>query len=105
LAAYRESVLNAVKDVQDALVREAGQAETVAALVKQLDAARQSEREADRRYRKGAESYLSVLNARLGAQDLERSLADARYQHAAYRVQLYRALGGGDGEPGEEGAR
>ena len=95
LAAYRQAVLQAVREVEDALALEHHQAELLAALDRQLEAARRSRRQSDARYRQGAESYLSVLSALVSVQRIERQLADASLDRMAYRVRLCRALAGG----------
>jgi NodT family efflux transporter outer membrane factor (OMF) lipoprotein len=94
LSAYRSVLLEAVREVEDALVLDRRQGEHVAALERQLEAARLSRSEATARYQRGIESYLSVLLALGGVQRLERQIADARLERIAYRVNLYRALAG-----------
>ncbi len=94
LAAYRDAVVQAVKEVEDALVRESKQQVYLQALGQQHAAAQASYREALSRYRKGLNDYLPVLSALLNAQQLERSLVQARHDLYVYRVQLHLALGG-----------
>lgn len=94
LAAYRQVVITAVQEVEDALVNEIKQEEFIEALTMQLEAARASYREALARYRKGLNDYLPVLSALINAQSLERSLVQARHDQLIFRVQLHRALGG-----------
>jgi outer membrane protein TolC len=94
LAAYRDSVLSALEEVDNAIVREQRQVETIRAIEEQLGTASATRDEAARRYRLGQETYLPVLSALLTMQDLERSLIDARYERLTYRVALHRALGG-----------
>lgn len=95
LAAYRETVFTACKEVEDALVREKWQQEYLAALDAQLEAARISLNEAISRYTQGLDDYLPVLSALLSVQDLEMSLAGEQVDLLLYRVSLHRALGGG----------
>lgn len=94
LVAYREAVVQAVKEVEDALVREAKQRDYLSALERQYEAARATHREALSRYRKGLNDYLPVLSALQNAQQLERSLVQARHDLYVFRVQLHLALGG-----------
>ncbi len=94
LAAYKETVLTAIGEVQEAMIRENGQQEYLQALQRQMDASRAAREEALARYRKGQENYLTVLSAESGEQQVQRELSQAAYQRLAYRVQLYRALGG-----------
>jgi NodT family efflux transporter outer membrane factor (OMF) lipoprotein len=94
LAAYRAILLNAVRDVQDALMLEFRQGQTVEALQRQADAAARTQSESLGRYLNGQVSYLTVVSAGLNVQKLKRDLIQAHYQRLSYRVQLYRALGG-----------
>jgi outer membrane protein, multidrug efflux system len=94
LAAYRQTVLTAVREVEDALVLERRQREYIAALEAQYETARNTHREALTRYQKGLTDYLPVLTALTAAQSLERSLVQARHDLLVYRVRLHLALGG-----------
>ncbi len=94
LAAYEEAVLNAIGEVEDAMVRERKQAEYIVALDEQLNIARDSFREAQQRYRKGLIDYLPALSALISAQRFERTVVQARLKRLNQRVKLHRALGG-----------
>ena len=94
LAAYKETVYTAFKEVEDALVREKWQKEYIKARTIQIEAARTSLREAVSRYTQGLDDYLPVLNALLSEQELELSMADEQADLLLYRVALHRALGG-----------
>jgi NodT family efflux transporter outer membrane factor (OMF) lipoprotein len=94
LLAYRRTVVTAVKDVEDALVREQRQQEHVAALERQLAAARAALEEARNRYQKGASDYLPVLTELLTTQRLERNVIQQRAEQFRARIALHRALGG-----------
>ncbi len=94
LAAYRQTVLTAVAEVENALVLEAKQGAYIAALRTQFETAQSTHREALARYRKGLNDYLPVLSALTNAQALERSLVQAEHDLLVYRVQLHLALGG-----------
>jgi multidrug efflux system outer membrane protein len=95
LAAYKEVILGSIQEVEDALVLEAKQSKHVAALSRQYRAAIMTREEATLRYRKGSESYLSVLASLSSGQRLERQLVDASLARLNYRVKLCRALAGG----------
>jgi len=95
LAAYRQSVVVAVGEVEAALVREAKQREYVEALERECELAQATHREALGRYRKGLNDYLPVLSALTNVQTLERTLVRARHDVLVHRVQLHLALGGG----------
>jgi len=94
LANYRLTVLTAIKDVEDALVRERRQREYIDALTRQQENTRNELREATERYRKGQNDYLPVLTALGRTQALTRTLVGARTDLLVYRLNLYRALGG-----------
>ncbi|MFH1039493.1 MAG: efflux transporter outer membrane subunit [PVC group bacterium] len=101
LASYRETVLNAFREVEDALVRERKQGEYIGSLGRELTAARNALAEALLRYRKGDSEYLDVLASLTSVQTLEREMLAAQRDLVLYRVGLYRALGGGWEEEGE----
>ena len=91
---YREAVLVAIQEVEDALARERQQQQRLASLERQTDLARASYRQLRRRYMNGAVSYTDVLSALKDQQDLQRTQLTARQQLLNYRVALYRALAG-----------
>ena len=95
LAAYEQAVLEAMREVEDAMVSEVKQASYIAALKAQLTISEDGFREAVSRYRKGLSDYLPVLSALTSTQRLERSIVQAELEHFSQRVKLHRALGGG----------
>jgi NodT family efflux transporter outer membrane factor (OMF) lipoprotein len=94
LAAYRESVYNAVREVEDALIMEQKQQEHLDAIARQLQAAQQAFKESGERYLNGLIDYLPVQTALTTAQRLEVSEIQKKYDLLTYRLSLYRALGG-----------
>jgi len=94
LAAYRETVINAIKEVEDALVSEQKQHDYIEALDDRLHAATRSYEEAINRYRNGLIDYTTVLLQLTPLQTLERDRVEAQYNLLQYRINLYRALGG-----------
>jgi multidrug efflux system outer membrane protein len=94
LWAYRQAVLTAIKEVEDALENETRQLEHIEGLVAVKDAAQKGLQEAIGRYRSGLSDYLPVLTQLLAVQDLERDLISQQALLVLYRVGLYRALGG-----------
>lgn len=92
--AYRETVLRAVGDVEDALVTNRFQDEKILALNDQLRAARETLEQAQISYANGQKTYINVLNSITTVQSLERQIISARLVQAQARVSLYRALGG-----------
>ncbi len=94
LAAYRSTVLTAVKEVEDALVSEQKLREELDAVQKQADIARKALDEARQRYVKGLNDYLPVLTQLQSVQSLEQDLARRTGDLMLARISLYRALGG-----------
>ena len=94
LAAYRGVILNAVREVEDALIGEVKLREHIIELQAQLDASQNALNEARSRYRSGLNDYLPVLTQILSVQNLERTLIQRKADLLLARVDLYRALGG-----------
>lgn len=92
---YRQAVLTAVKEVEDALTSETRQREHIQGLETVMAAARRGLEEAIQRYRRGLSDYLPVLTQLIAVQDLERDLIRQQEALMRYRIQLHRALGGG----------
>lgn len=95
LANYRQAILTALQDVENALVAMRTARDREAALLVAEAAARETVRLAEIRYRSGATDFQILLDAQrslLNAQDSRQSAATAR---ATAAVQLFRALGGG----------
>jgi NodT family efflux transporter outer membrane factor (OMF) lipoprotein len=94
LSAYRQAVLTAIKEVEDALVNEVKQREHIRALEDVLGTARKALEQAGIRYRNGVTDYLPVLTQLLSVQGLERNLIRQRANLLNARISLYRSLGG-----------
>lgn len=94
LYGYGQSVLNAFKEVDDALILEARYGDHHDALVVTLEQARSTLDEARSRYQQGLADYLPVLSALQSVQQTERRVVSVRRQLLSYRIQLHRALGG-----------
>ena len=94
LAAYKETVIAAVQEVEGALHSEMKQREYVTALRRQEEASRIVWEESLFRYRQGLETYFQVLSAQNEWQRLQQSLVTAESALLGDRVALYRALGG-----------
>lgn len=95
LHAYGRTILSALKEVEDALVREAQQKKLVENLEKQLALSRASIKQIRDRYVHGDASFLRLLTGLIGHQNLERSLLRARRGLVECRIDLCRALAGG----------
>lgn len=94
LGKYRETVLTAIQEVEDALISERKQHEYIAKLDIRLNAARRSYEESVNRYRNGLVEYTTVLIQLNTLQGLERDRVAAQLDLLQYRINLYKALGG-----------
>jgi outer membrane protein TolC len=94
LTAYKQAVLTAIRQVEDALVTENRQMEHIEKLKQVIDTARKALEQATVRYQNGLNDYLPVLTQILTVQNLERNLIDQQTILLANRVDLFRALGG-----------
>lgn len=94
LAAYADTVLAALYDVENAFVQEVSARRTLAEIAKQRALAASTWREARARYLNGLSDYLPVLTALQALQRLEQSELSARRTVISRRIQLHRALGG-----------
>jgi NodT family efflux transporter outer membrane factor (OMF) lipoprotein len=95
LAAYKQSILTAVQQVDDATISYRTQQESLRNLDRALTAARLSTRLATDRYKDGLTDYLNVLDAERQLFDLEQQYVSAQQTEAESLVGLYKALGGG----------
>jgi NodT family efflux transporter outer membrane factor (OMF) lipoprotein len=93
--AYRQTVLSAFHDVDNALVAYAGEQRRGAALRGQLDDAQRSQRLAEERYRSGLAAYIDVLDAERQAHQAALGLAQSTASASVDLVALFKALGGG----------
>ncbi len=92
---YGQTILDALAEVEDALVLETRQREFIASLNRQLELAQESIDRIRDQYAKGATDYLDVLSALLTYQNLQRSALTARRVLIEDRIFLHRALAGG----------
>jgi multidrug efflux system outer membrane protein len=92
---YEQTVLIALREVEDAVAGVRASRNQVAAQQTQVDALRRALRLAEMRYQSGASSYLDLLDAQRSLFGSELSLAQVQGQQATAAVTLYRALGGG----------
>jgi multidrug efflux system outer membrane protein len=92
---YEQTVLTALREVEDAVAGVRASRNQVAAQQTQVDALRRALRLAEMRYESGASSYLDLLDAQRSLFGAELSLAQVQGQQATAAVTLYRALGGG----------
>jgi NodT family efflux transporter outer membrane factor (OMF) lipoprotein len=104
LAQYKKSILVGVFEVENALIRVETTSAEVDELKDELQAAQSTSDEAQNRYLQGLSDYLPVLSALRSLQETQRLQLSAQRQLISWRIQLYRALGGGiaqsaSGEP------
>jgi NodT family efflux transporter outer membrane factor (OMF) lipoprotein len=92
---YRSVVLASFKQVEDDLTLLAQLGTATSQQQQAVDAANLSVDLALSRYRRGAVSYLEVVDAQTAALTAERGLIDIRTQQLDANVDLVRALGGG----------
>jgi NodT family efflux transporter outer membrane factor (OMF) lipoprotein len=95
LYSYGQTILNAFREVEDALLQEKKQREKLQSIKKQLKIARQSYEQLRVEYFNGMGGYLDVLSALDEVQRLQRNLLTANLQMLEYRISLYRSLAGG----------
>ncbi|NMT65110.1 efflux transporter outer membrane subunit [Marinobacter orientalis] len=91
---YGQAVLVAIREVEDALVREQQQRRRLQSLNDQSRLADTTYRQLRNQYLNGAVSYIDVLTALQEKQDLQRTILSTRQQLLTTRVALYRALAG-----------
>jgi len=95
LHTYGQTMLDALGEVEDALVQEQRQQDFIASLDRQLNLAGQVIERVRDRYLQGTEDYQRVLTALLSHQMLQQSLLSAKRDLLQDRIDLCRALGGG----------
>ncbi|MCG8509810.1 MAG: efflux transporter outer membrane subunit, partial [Rhodospirillales bacterium] len=92
---YGQVVLDSLQEVEDALAQEAKHRIYIASLEQQIDLSEQALERIRDNYVSGTGDYLSVLDALLTDQNLERTLLQAQRELIEFRVDLCKALGGG----------
>ncbi|NBC64779.1 MAG: efflux transporter outer membrane subunit [Bacteroidetes bacterium] len=91
---YGQTILIAFREVEDALIQEKKQVESIESIERQLELASQSYRQLRIQYLNGSGNYLDVLTALDDIQQLRRDLLTAQLTLVEYRISLYRALAG-----------
>ncbi len=95
LYAYRNTVLVAFQEVNDALVAYNNSSDRVLATTASVNATREALRLSELRYRYGTTPYLQVLDAQRSLLAAQSDDVSARSDRLRQLVFLYRALGGG----------
>lgn len=94
-AMYRKTVLEALREVEDALVQSQALVREQAARDDALQAARETLRQTVNQYEAGMIDYLNVVQAQTSAFNAEQTTLDLQLQRLNAAVQLIAALGGG----------
>jgi len=95
LLSYEQSVLNALKEVSDALIARQKYVEFQQAQAAKVDALRRANAIALARYQVGYASYFDVINSDRDLFNAQLDLAAAYLNSQLANVRLYQALGGG----------
>ncbi len=103
LAAYTQLFLEAVEDVESALIREIKQREFLKNLQVQRNILQQTVDASENRYTQGIDDYLPVINALQELRNVERSLITEHLNLLNIRVDLFRAIGGPIHMPSSKG--
>ncbi len=102
---WRRTILEALQEVETALVQEQRQIQLLESLRTQLDLARETYERTRDRYIKGQTDYIRVLESLQSLQALERELVGAQRVLVERRIALYRATVGGWQSPAPPPAR
>lgn len=92
---YGQTVLNAFREVEDALLLEKKQKQRIEVLKNQLELAQKTSKQLKREFLNGLSDYLDVLLSLEDQQRLQRELIAAEQRLLEIRIALYRALAGG----------
>jgi outer membrane protein, multidrug efflux system len=95
IAQYDKAIQTAFREVSDGLAARGTYDQQIAALERNEYAEQRRYDLSDMRYRKGVDSYLSVLTAQTDLYSAQQQLISARLARWTNLVDLYRALGGG----------
>jgi outer membrane protein TolC len=93
--AYRKTILTALQDVENALLRFDKDQQQLQSLARAASSARSSSDIAYQQYRVGLSPYVSVLTAQANDLSAEVQLEQGRQALTTDLVSLYKALGGG----------
>ena len=94
LAAYRQTVFTAIKEVEDALAEEEQYRKTIASLKRQIELGGKTIREARGRYLNGSSDFLNVLKEELNLLNLRQDVIIAQEKMIIARIHLNKAIAG-----------
>jgi outer membrane protein TolC len=100
LARFDAAVLSALQETEQALARLAGALAAEARLREAADAARETARRNELRYKAGSDDALRLIQVQREWRAAEAAFAEAAGARAAAQVSVFRALGGGWEVPG-----
>jgi multidrug efflux system outer membrane protein len=95
LLQYRNTILAALREVEDSLIAYSTEQERRAALRESLEESRKTLEIARNQYQNGLVDFLTVLDAQRTALAAEQALTQSDQTVSTDRVALYKALGGG----------
>ena len=95
LTSYEKTIQTAFREVADALAQRRDIDDLLTARQSLVTANERSYRLSEARYRRGADSYLAVLDAQRSYYTAQQNLISARLLEASSLVTLYSVLGGG----------
>ncbi|MDD3813175.1 MAG: efflux transporter outer membrane subunit [Desulfocapsaceae bacterium] len=95
LMAYQQTVLNALREVESALIASTKEEEHRQALTRAVTANRTAVELATALYRSGENDFLSVLDAQRSLYVAEDTLAQSNHMVSTNLIALFKALGGG----------
>lgn len=95
LASYQQAVINAFREVEDALVTQRGAREVLAGRESQEQALQKTLVLSQKRYNSGLTSYLDLLSTQRALYQTQLNLVESLRSQANAAVGLYKALGGG----------
>jgi len=105
IARYRATIVEAFREVADALAAKTRLAEQRTSQEKQVTALHEAVQLSLTRYQAGLSNYLEVLDAEERLYPAENTLAQTQRDQLVAVVNLYKALGGGWAMPGEQVAQ
>lgn len=92
---FQQSIINASKEVSDALAQYNNETTKLSIREKQVDALKKAADYSDELLEYGLVNYLEALTAKATALNSELEIADNRYKQYQAIINLYKALGGG----------
>ena len=95
LANYRQTVLNALEEVEASLIRYGSEWQTLKALRAVEKTRKEGFKVAKLRYREGEEDFLSILDAERSLVTAEDEVIQSEIDMLTRLTTLYKALGGG----------